>query len=334
MNKKLIVTLLQKNIDELAMITASFEEQEFYSQAIIQLASRKTEDIHTLLAELAAFPAVDLQPISKVADFELEIPEVILDISENKPEVVFVSDALLNSNDIQATVVDESDEYLAEELKDNEPLLTNIHVDDLPDLTFAQIETEIENEAIEIKEAVDENFHIADYFTIEKPVEVAEETTQIESTPTENVEFVAETFIEVDLPLIETSTVHELSPPAIVTELESKHEESKKMTISEKLAILNSSRNESFAHSDNSLSASIANKKITDIKLAISIGDRFRFQRELFKSNGEDMNRTLTYLNLLATLDEAMSFLKSKYAWDEANETASDFYQLVKRKFA
>jgi hypothetical protein len=45
------------------------------------------------------------------------------------------------------------------------------------------------------------------------------------------------------------------------------------------------------------------------------------------------MNKTLTYLNQLATLDEAMSFLKSKYAWENSNEAVEDFYQIVKRKF-
>ena len=81
------------------------------------------------------------------------------------------------------------------------------------------------------------------------------------------------------------------------------------------------------------MSASLANKKISDIKTAISIGDRFRFQRELFRGNGEDMNKTLNYINQLATFDEVQSFLQSKYSWDKGNENVDDFYQIVKRKF-
>jgi hypothetical protein len=92
-------------------------------------------------------------------------------------------------------------------------------------------------------------------------------------------------------------------------------------------------RNESLSKADNTLGASLGNKKIEDIKQAISIGDRFRFQRELFRGNGEEMNKSLTYINQLATLEEAISFLNSKHGWTEENETAVDFFQLVRRKF-
>jgi hypothetical protein len=88
-----------------------------------------------------------------------------------------------------------------------------------------------------------------------------------------------------------------------------------------------------LSKSDNSLSATIANKKISDIKQAISIGDRFRFQRELFKGNGEEMNKTLNYINQLATLDEVLLFFKLKYGWEETNEVVEDFYQIVCWKF-
>ena len=84
---------------------------------------------------------------------------------------------------------------------------------------------------------------------------------------------------------------------------------------------------------DNSFSATLANKKIEDIKQAISIGDRFRFQRELFKGNGEDMNKTLSYINQLASLNEVISFLKSKYNWDDKNEVTEDFFQIIRRRF-
>ena len=128
----------------------------------------------------------------------------------------------------------------------------------------------------------------------------------------------------------------ETSIETVVAPAQSGHatHENKVQTIADKIAgNSTSTRNENLSGKDNSLSASLANKKIADIKQAISIGDRFRFQRELFRSNGEDMNKTLNYLNLLATEEEAMSFLKSKYGWDETNPTAEDFYQLVKRKF-
>lgn len=120
----------------------------------------------------------------------------------------------------------------------------------------------------------------------------------------------------------------------IVVEETKKSEETRKITIADKMSQQGSSRNDALSQKDKSLSATIANKKIDDIKQAISIGDRFRFQRELFKSNGEDMNKTLTYINQLATFGEVDAFLKSKYNWSDDVEAVNDFMQIVHRKFS
>ena len=84
---------------------------------------------------------------------------------------------------------------------------------------------------------------------------------------------------------------------------ESQTVEEKKVTLAEKISAASvSSRNDSLGNSDNEgLNAAIGNKKIDDIRQAISLGDRFRFQRELFNNNGEEMNKTLSYINMLAT---------------------------------
>lgn len=108
----------------------------------------------------------------------------------------------------------------------------------------------------------------------------------------------------------------------------------KKITIGEKISGNGMSRNELHSRTENGgINAAIGNKKIEDIRQAISLGDRFRFQRELFKNNGEEMNKVLSYINKLATYEEVLSFLQSKYSWDNDNAVAEDFYQIIKRKF-
>jgi len=238
MNRKLLVTLLHKNIEELGMITESFRETYDTPQAIIILAKRKSEDIQTILDELAAS---NLQ-------------------SEIKPSTP------------EPTVIQQ------------------IEPEELPiqEITLDEIESSKEQEMV-----------------ISQTIEIEEINDIVETTQT-------------------TETV--------ITEVKKQTEEHKTVTIADKMANQTTSRNEMHSHAYNSLSATMANKKVTDIKQAISIGDRFRFQRELFKSNGEDMNKTLTYLNQLATLEEALTFLNSKYNW-EKSEATEDFYQIVKRKF-
>ncbi|HOO19597.1 MAG TPA: hypothetical protein PK296_05370, partial [Paludibacteraceae bacterium] len=101
----------------------------------------------------------------------------------------------------------------------------------------------------------------------------------------------------------------------------------------EKTVISKPTLSQLFSQPENNVEATLSHQKIDDIKKAISIGDRFRFQRELFKGNGEDMNKTLNYLNQLATFEEAVSFLEAKYHWEKDNETAEDFYRILKRRF-
>lgn len=272
MNRKLLVSLLRKNIEELNMITDGFMEMEEYPSAIIQLAKRKTEDIQTIIYELGIIKTAQEQSVK--VDIEKET---------------------LNPEPVQT------------------PVAVSIPVVE---------EMELKVEILEVVDDINED---------PKP-EIIEEITQSTIVQTTEVETSVEQIIELE----EVNSVLEttFTTETTVTETKTHSEEVKKVTIADRMAHQSTSRNEMLSHKDNSLSATIANKKITDIKQAISIGDRFRFQRELFKSNGEDMNKTLSYINQLATLDEAMSFLSSKYNWADSNEALDDFLQIVKRKFA
>ena len=187
-------------------------------------------------------------------------------------------------------------------------------------------------------------------FEVVPTQEVAEEEVQCATNEPVLDEVTAE--VEVELLQIEPDAIPEPEPvveelPVEIAPEEEPIVEIVNETVAEPIAAIvepevkvavtetvSHSRNEFLAKGvDNSLSSVLANKKITDIKQAMSIGDRFRFQRELFNANGEDMNKTIAYINQLATYQEVESFLKSKYKWAEENETAEDFFQLVRRKF-
>lgn len=251
MNRKLLVSLLRKNIEELEMITDGFMEMEEYPAAIVLLAKRKTEDIQTIIDELGA---IKKAPVDNNHNYKIE-PELV---KVPEPEAAKIVEFVPEPEVLKVELLEESD-------------------------------------------AVNDNNTQPDVPEVAEPVK-PELVTQ--------------------------------EPEVRIPEPKPEIAEPKKITIAEKVGHQTTSRNELLSRGDNSLGATLANKKISDIKQAISIGDRFRFQRELFKSNGEDMNKTLTYINQLATLKEAMDFLNSKYNWDETNEAVDDFYQIVKRKFA
>ena len=83
-----------------------------------------------------------------------------------------------------------------------------------------------------------------------------------------------------------------------------------------------------------SLAATIAHRPVTDLKRAISIADRFRFQRELFDNNGEQMATVLDALNQCTSLEQAEAYLEKHCALPPDKPATTDFVDLIKRRFA
>lgn len=84
---------------------------------------------------------------------------------------------------------------------------------------------------------------------------------------------------------------------------------------------------------NHTLGKRIEESAINDLKRAIPINDRFRFQRELFENNVSLFNETLTHLNTMPNFDEARSYLVDAFEWDEESDSARDFFVLLGRRF-
>ena len=79
---------------------------------------------------------------------------------------------------------------------------------------------------------------------------------------------------------------------------------------------------------------SLFGSTVEDIRQAISLGDRFLFQRELFGGNGELMQNTLNELNELGSLNEAMEYVAENFDWDKESTAVQLFENALKRRFA
>ena len=79
--------------------------------------------------------------------------------------------------------------------------------------------------------------------------------------------------------------------------------------------------------------AAIYGKAVDDIRQAISLGDRFLYQRELFGQNAELMQRTLTELNALHSFDEAVAYISAHFQWDTESSTYQQFLVTLHRRF-
>ena len=78
--------------------------------------------------------------------------------------------------------------------------------------------------------------------------------------------------------------------------------------------------------------AAVYGKAVDDIRQAISLGDRFLYQRELFGQNAELMQRTLTELNALGSFDEAMNYI-AQFGWDPESNSYQQFIVTLHRRF-
>ena len=72
---------------------------------------------------------------------------------------------------------------------------------------------------------------------------------------------------------------------------------------------------------------------VEDIRQAISLGDRFLFQRELFAGNGELMQKTLDEINGLGSLSEAITYIQDNFEWDKESTAVQLFENVLKRRF-
>ena len=79
--------------------------------------------------------------------------------------------------------------------------------------------------------------------------------------------------------------------------------------------------------------AAVYGKAVDDIRQAISLGDRFLYQRELFGQNAELMQRTLNELNQLGSFDDAMNYIGKHFEWDTESSTYQQFLVTLHRRF-
>ena len=79
---------------------------------------------------------------------------------------------------------------------------------------------------------------------------------------------------------------------------------------------------------------SLFSTAVEDIRQAISLGDRFLFQRELFAGHGELMQKTLDELNALGSLEEAMDYVADNFEWDSDSTAVQLFENVLKRRFS
>ena len=88
---------------------------------------------------------------------------------------------------------------------------------------------------------------------------------------------------------------------------------------------------------EESVAEVLAHKKVSDLKSAIGINEKFQFINELFDGNMKEYTVALDQINNFSSTNEANNYLanlKEMYKWDSENSIAKQFTELVERKFS
>ena len=70
-----------------------------------------------------------------------------------------------------------------------------------------------------------------------------------------------------------------------------------------------------------------------DIRKAISVNDRFRFQRELFAGSASAMNTAIEQIEMMKSYGNAELYFFSQLHWDRDKEEVKDFMAIVRNHF-
>ncbi|MDE6858218.1 MAG: hypothetical protein K2J33_05740, partial [Alistipes sp.] len=91
---------------------------------------------------------------------------------------------------------------------------------------------------------------------------------------------------------------------------------------------------ESMADSRATTADALAHTPVRNLSGALSIGDRYRIESELFGGDAELCRRTLEKLDGMESLDDAVIYIEEHFSWHPSSEAACMIMELLERKFS
>ena len=114
-------------------------------------------------------------------------------------------------------------------------------------------------------------------------------------------------------------------------ELDEEQDESMSRTIGDSF-LKEKSVNDLMGNGSGKLENKLSNSPVSSIQGAIGINDRYQYIRELFNGSADTFTKTVSELDQLENIQEAVSYLQQNYKWKKT-ETSLKFVNLVKRRF-
>ncbi|MBQ8722367.1 MAG: hypothetical protein IJY67_09555 [Paludibacteraceae bacterium] len=320
MNKEVLVALIAKDVNELQTLTEGLDQMETIPAPYLRLALDKSKALTTNLDNLINYLNNKELEDAAEAQRQAELEAARAEEEARKAEE-------------EARRVEEEARRAEEEARQAE--LARI-AEEQEALLRAQ-ELERERQAEERRKAEAEIARQVAALEAARQLELEEKSRVCNEQNEAENKITMETSEEKSI--ASTENIDSIAPTAPVettaptTSIVGAIAENQPQTLAESIETSESLADKLAKTADDTLAEVINNKKIIDLKSSITLGDRFRFQRELFGGNGEKMNKAISDFNSFETMTEAQSYIAKNFDWPLDNDAVSDFIQLLQRRY-
>lgn len=322
---------LQSLSEEMAIVRLQLDDLKLLCQAAfepsLETPEVSQEDAMIIGAEFAATALLIDDKSSEeesLEESEAESLEVAEEESLEASEAEFL--------EVMANEVSDSYENapsLADDDPDDDP---DDGADDAPDFDADEI-SDVADEISDVEEedAVDEI--VSENPVMDEAVEAEASDGELEPENEPDLETEIDDEAEAEIEAENETTVE-----AVIETIEPETEDDGEPA-SETLAdVLNHERPDSLAEhyekqlAQKRLQNSLAAQRYADFSRALSLNDRFRYQRELFNNNREALSALMSALDTMETWAEAEDYLAT-YQWDEELPVVQEFYAMIEQHF-
>ena len=325
MNKDVLVALIAKDVNELQTLTEGLDLMEAIPAPYLRLALDKskalTANIENLINYLNNKEVEDKLEAQRQAELEAKQAEE----AARKAELVRIAEeqeALFRAEELERQRREEERIKAEAEIARQAAALEAARQAELAEKRRRE-EEETRRKEEEIRRQKEEQERQAELARIEAEKEAERKRIEEEMRKLEEEQQISE----------ETEHISAEEQQSIVSVVDIVGD-NQVTTLAESIEATESVADKLAKNADDTLASAINNKKIIDLKSSITLGDRFRFQRELFGGNGEKMNKAISDFNSFETMTEAQEYIAKNFVhWALDNETVSDFIQLLQRRY-
>ncbi|MBO7232086.1 MAG: hypothetical protein J6V16_02880 [Bacteroidales bacterium] len=316
-------------------------------EKILQHIEALQERLQSLSEEMAIvrLQLDDLKLLCQAA-FEpsLETPEVsqedaMIIGAELAATALLIDDESSEEDDLEESVTESLEVAEAESLEESEAEYLEVLANEVPD-SYDDASVPADDgaddapdfDADEISDVADENSNVEEEDAVDEIVPenpVMDEAVEAEVS---DVEPEADPEVEADFEIESEAEAENETEANFKTEDDG---EPASETLAESLA---QERPDSLAEryekqlAQKRLQNTLAAQRYADFSRALSLNDRFRYQRELFNNNREALSQLLAALDSMETWAEAEDYLSS-YQWDEELPVVQEFYAMIEQHF-